>query len=485
MRTAICCIIKNEHLFLDEWISYHLNLGIQDIYLYEDIGSKSHKEITDSYETVYLKSIEGLFDEYYYTKAYSGSKNQERLFDWFISNYKNLYDWVLFIDIDEFLVLKDDKPLTDFLKNYNDFSGIYIYWTMYGANKHISRPKGKVLDNYTTPFHDKYNYYKNDYCIKSFVNFNKCTGWESAIHKIKDGIYIDPEIATINHYFTKSWEDWKYRIFSRGDLFNGNRTLDDFFKTNPELLPVRQELLSDLENLRPKDCCFLNKEERTLFGGNIHTIHKLTVPEDEKIIHYCWFGGNELTPLAKKCIKSWEKYMPDYKIIRWDESNFNPDQIPFTSQAYKDKCWAYVSDYVRFWAVYNYGGFYLDTDVELLKSLRLLSPNFFAIEKGYNLVAPGLGFRANKGSQIIKNVLDWYESNDFVFKDRFSYTSPIILHKELTKLGYKEGREDKTTKFREFIIYSSEFLCPKDNTTQITKITENTHSIHHYVGSWA
>lgn len=122
-------------------------------------------------------------------------------------------------------------------------------------------------------------------------------------------------------------------------------------------------------------------------------------------------GGNELTDLAKKCIKSWEKFMPDYKIIRWDETNFDPNQIEFTKQAYKDKCWAYVSDYVRFWAVYNYGGIYLDTDVELLKSLKLLSPNFFGIEKYYNLVAPGLGFRANKGNSIIKNVVNWYKNN--------------------------------------------------------------------------
>lgn len=484
MKTAICCMIKNEHLFLDEWISYHLNLGIQDIYLFEDSGSLSHKEITDNYNTVYLRSMEGLFDEKYYNKSYSGSKEQERLFDWCLDNYKGKYDWILFIDIDEFLVIKNNKSIEEFLLDYKDYSGIYIYWLMYGANKHITRPQGKVMENYTNPFQDHSGYFKNDYCIKSFVNLNKCTVWGSPIHKIKDGIYIDMKEAVINHYFTKSWEDWKYRIFSRGDVFDGNRTLDDFFLTNPDLLPRKQELYSDLDNLKPKNTCFLNKKERILFGGNIQTIHNLIAPKDERIIHYCWFGGNELTDLAKKCIKSWEKFMPDYKIIRWDETNFDPNQIEFTKQAYKDKCWAYVSDYVRFWAIYNYGGIYLDTDVELLKSLRLLSPNFFGIEKYYNLVAPGLGFRANKGNSIIKNVVNWYENNEFVFKDRHYITCPLILQRELNYLGY-DNKEDKTVRFKDFTIYSTEVLCPKNNHTQITEITENTYSIHHYVGSWA
>ena len=83
-----------------------------------------------------------------------------------------------------------------------------------------------------------------------------------------------------------------------------------------------------------------------------------------KIIHYCWFGGKPLPPLAQKCIESWKKYFPDYDIIQWDETNFNINIIPYTSQAYKKKKYAFVSDYARIWILYHYGGIYFDTDVE-------------------------------------------------------------------------------------------------------------------------
>ena len=88
-----------------------------------------------------------------------------------------------------------------------------------------------------------------------------------------------------------------------------------------------------------------------------------------KIIHYCWFGGNELSELAKKCISSWRKYCPDYEIIEWNESNFDINLCQYVREAYKEKKWAFVSDYARFWILYNFGGIYMDTDVELIKSI--------------------------------------------------------------------------------------------------------------------
>lgn len=88
-----------------------------------------------------------------------------------------------------------------------------------------------------------------------------------------------------------------------------------------------------------------------------------------KIIHYCWFGGNSLPSDVLKCIKTWEKYCPDYEIKRWDESNFDVNSHPFIKAAYESKAWAFVSDYARLKVVYENGGIYLDTDVELLKNL--------------------------------------------------------------------------------------------------------------------
>ena len=84
----------------------------------------------------------------------------------------------------------------------------------------------------------------------------------------------------------------------------------------------------------------------------------------EKIIHYCWFGGNEKSQIIKKCINSWKKYMPEYKIMEWNEKNIDLSFSPFVIEAYKNKKWAFVSDVIRLKVLYEYGGIYLDTDVD-------------------------------------------------------------------------------------------------------------------------
>ena len=88
-----------------------------------------------------------------------------------------------------------------------------------------------------------------------------------------------------------------------------------------------------------------------------------------KVIHYCWFGGNPLPNIAVKCINSWKKYFPDYEIIEWNESNFDLFSCDYCREAYDAKKWAFVSDYARFKILYEHGGVYFDTDVEVIKSM--------------------------------------------------------------------------------------------------------------------
>ena len=119
-----------------------------------------------------------------------------------------------------------------------------------------------------------------------------------------------------------------------------------------------------------------------------------------KKIHYCWLGGAKKPKLAKKCIKSWKKYCPDYEIIEWNESNLDISSFPlYTRQAYEKKKWGFVPDYIRCWLVYNYGGIYLDTDVELIKNLDdlLKNPSFFGFESEKS-VALGLAFGGEAGA---------------------------------------------------------------------------------------
>ncbi|MFQ8630465.1 MAG: glycosyltransferase family 32 protein [Intestinibacter bartlettii] len=134
----------------------------------------------------------------------------------------------------------------------------------------------------------------------------------------------------------------------------------------------------------------------------------------EKKINYCWFGGNEKSEIIQKCIKSWQKYCPDYEIIEWNESNFDVNLCKYTKDAYKNKKWAFVSDVARLWVIYNNGGIYLDTDVELFSSLdELLKYDAWFASDDIKYVATGLGFGAKKDNMLVKKMLEDYYIREF------------------------------------------------------------------------
>ena len=110
-----------------------------------------------------------------------------------------------------------------------------------------------------------------------------------------------------------------------------------------------------------------------------------------RIIHYCWFGGKPLPSLAKKCLKSWKKYLPDYKVICWDENSFDVYAHPFTKEAFESKKWAFITDYVRLYVLNEVGGVYMDSDVEVIKPIDefLINSAFSSFESPY-LIPTGL-----------------------------------------------------------------------------------------------
>lgn len=200
-----------------------------------------------------------------------------------------------------------------------------------------------------------------------------------------------------------------------------------------------------------------------------------------KIIHYCWFGGNPLPPLAQKCIKSWKKYCPDYEIVRWDESNFDVNCCAYTAAMYEQKKWAFLTDYVRLKVVYDNGGIYLDTDVELLKPLDSCLGNkaFMGFETtGY--VSTGLGFGAEKGYPFIGENMRVYEQIEDFSKPE---TCPIITMRLLNTYGL-QCDTGYIQQFAGVTIYPVDYLCAKHTHTGQVCITENTISIHHFDGSW-
>ncbi len=205
-----------------------------------------------------------------------------------------------------------------------------------------------------------------------------------------------------------------------------------------------------------------------------------------KKIHYIWFGGNPLPPLALKCIKSWEKYCSDFEIIRWDESSFDIFSCPdYVKEAYENKKWAFVTDYVRLKIVYENGGVYFDTDVEVLKKIdkSLLDTAFFGFENETN-VATGLGFGAERGNNILKAMMDDYEGIHFVQPDgSFDLTPcPERNTKVLKKLGLvSDGKLQTICGAR---IYPTEYFCPMDYVTGKIRKTRRTYTIHRFSASW-
>lgn len=204
-----------------------------------------------------------------------------------------------------------------------------------------------------------------------------------------------------------------------------------------------------------------------------------------KIIHYCWFGRGPLPELAQKCIASWKKYLPDYEIKEWNEDNFDVNIIPYTAEAYKAKKYAFVSDYARFWILYQYGGIYFDTDVEVIRPIDdiISKGNFMGFEtdpkpqlKEDASVAPGLG--------LVKKMLDFYEGKHFVHEAvmRNQITVVHIATQVLRENGLKNvtGIQEVAGCF----IYPSEYFCPINVTTGRIHVEKNTRTIHHYAGTW-
>lgn len=204
-----------------------------------------------------------------------------------------------------------------------------------------------------------------------------------------------------------------------------------------------------------------------------------------KKIHYCWFGGKPLPQEAKDCIDSWRRYCPDYEIIEWNEGNYDVHKNRYMSDAYKNKKWGFVPDYARLDLIYQHGGIYMDTDVELIKPIDdLLDYEAYAGIESPGTVALGLGFGAAAGNHIIKEMRDFYDTFSFYKADgTLDLTaSPVLQTKILKKYGLNEKDENQVVSGMH--IFASEYFCPIKFSTNVMKKTKNTYSIHHYTSSW-
>lgn len=206
-----------------------------------------------------------------------------------------------------------------------------------------------------------------------------------------------------------------------------------------------------------------------------------------KIIHYCWFGSENLSSQMIKCIDTWKKYCPDYKIIKWNEENFNVDSIEWTRNAYNNKKYAFVSDYVRVEVLYKYGGLYFDTDIELLNNLdRFLECKvLLGFEGKDNAIATGImGFE--KENIVLENLLNRYNRKSFIKEDG---TLDCKVNVDIITEAIKENYNinlDNSLQIRSdgVSIYPREFFSPKEFATGRINTTRNTVAIHHFNASW-
>lgn len=189
-----------------------------------------------------------------------------------------------------------------------------------------------------------------------------------------------------------------------------------------------------------------------------------------KVIHYCWFGHGEKSELIQKCMASWRKYCPDWEILEWNEDNIDVNYCSYSSRAYQQKLWGYVPDPLRMKIIYENGGVYLDTDVELVHSLDDLLE--YSAWFGYGTdtqVNTGSGFGAEKGNPFIKTILDHYTSLDKNSK----FTVCTGQEEAIFKREFPEFYGNKNLKKDQIV---------GDNILILWNIWKYTN--HHYTGTW-
>ena len=204
-----------------------------------------------------------------------------------------------------------------------------------------------------------------------------------------------------------------------------------------------------------------------------------------KTIHYCWFGKNRKPYRIRKCIKSWSKHCPQFEIVEWTEDNYDLSLTPqYVQDAYKEKKWAFVADYVRLDVLTKYGGIYLDTDIELLDSLEpfLKNKSFSGTEDGKYVSAGIMG--CEKADPLFCEFKDYYKTLSFYNEDGTVNITTIVVM--LTNLCIEKGYvpENKLQNINGFVIYPSDYFYPLSVEDAIMRRTANTVAIHWFAGSW-
>lgn len=204
-----------------------------------------------------------------------------------------------------------------------------------------------------------------------------------------------------------------------------------------------------------------------------------------KKIHFCWLSGEEYPELIQRCMDSWQRVLPDYEIKCWNTENFDVNICRYTREAFQAGKYAFVSDYVRLYALYNEGGIYLDSDIEVLKSFDDLLHNtaFTGFEQNDRVVAAWI-FGSEKGNPIFKEFLDYYGNRGFLLPNGEYDLTPNTV--PITNICVKNGLQPngKEQKLDSITVYPRDFFCPYNRATEEWNITGHTYTVHYFNGAW-
>lgn len=280
------------------------------------------------------------------------------------------------------------------------------------------------------------------------------------------------------------YDHFSYPIVPIEDIFSFLRQDVVIIITCIDFISIRLQLeqYRELENI----FCFSLVElgqKQLLQSDYDSVVHEYTSAVIPKAIHYCWFGG-KMPEKLRENIDRWKMLCPDYEIKEWNESNYKVSKSRYAQQAYDMKKWGYVSDYARLDLIYQYGGIYLDTDVEMLKRPDdLLYQDGFACFDSTLLMNSGAGFGARKGNYIVKQLRDHYDSMDFSSSDSCINRIPCMTHSYEVLKRYGFRINDSLQKVRDMNIYPMIFqgTCPY---TKQMKITDKTFFLHYGTTTW-
>lgn len=274
MTSCVLTVIKDEHIYLDEFIQYYLSIGIDHIIIGEDTDSITHKDIIDKYNNVTLYNVLDFFSDEkmknksIFLKTHGVSPQESYLYNGLIYiKYHYDFDWCFVIDIDEFVTFDNKyKNINEVLSLYKDYDSVILQWQNFGANGLIYRPdynqKG-IIETYTKCCNftrkDEYLWFRNVKSVHHLNNYTKNsynsghvpnlkTNWcrTNFSKDIKNLIY---DTMYIRHYITKSWEEYVIKLNVRGMFNRQHRNYEDFFDLNPDMKDNKKELLKIADNI--------------------------------------------------------------------------------------------------------------------------------------------------------------------------------------------------------------------------------------------